>query len=49
MNLIFAAAILAGLAAVCRLGHRLGSDHSEHRVLSLRHREDAGAAEREAA
>jgi hypothetical protein len=48
-NLIFAAAIVSGLAAVCRLGHRLGSGDRDHRVLSLPRREDAAAAKREAA
>jgi hypothetical protein len=34
-NVLFAAGILAGLAAVVRLGHWLGSGHHDHRILSL--------------
>jgi len=48
-NVFFAAAILAGLAVVCRLGHRLGSDQHDHRLLSLPHRELTPSTEREAA
>ena len=34
-NVLFAAGILAGLAGAVRLGHRLGSGHHDHRILTL--------------
>lgn len=49
LNLIFAAAIVAGLAAVCRLGHRLGSGEHDHRLVSLPLQEREATAERKAA
>jgi hypothetical protein len=48
-NLFFAVATVAGLAAVCRLGHRLGSGQHDQRLVSLPRREPAVSPEQKAA